>query len=355
MNVSLILPSTSTAASSDHRKRGWGIWCLIALFAGVIGWGMGWVLQRWGTSELLTQARSLAMTDVKQSQLAYRRYLQRNPRDSSINLELADLLKHREPDAAFHVLRTIRPDDQHFADAARRTAALALELGRDYDAVGPLLFLEQTFSQDASIQLALAELRFRERDFESALKHARGSRVLNPQQTGAWLVEAESLDELKRPSEMVQPLEAALRLDSDLPQVHLNLAYVYPLVAREDEALEHVQWFLERFPQSAAGYRTLAMVQRARGNHNEALLAVQMSLKLKPNQLEATLLEAELLLFLRRPDEAYQVLERMSEMHGPEFRLLTLLQRAAQLSGRKAESDNWRQRLSRLSPNGRTP
>ncbi len=354
MNVDLI-PSSNSAKGRDSRERRWGAWFLIALMAGVFSWGMGWGLRYWSISQMLRQARSLAMTDLKQAQLAYRRYLQQNPVDSTVKLELAELLKHREPDAAFAELRTIRSSDERFIDAARQTAALAIELGRDYDAVSPLLFLEQTFSQDGNIQLELAELRFRERDFESALKHARRSRELNPQLTAAWLVEAESLDELKRPSEMVLPLEAALQLDPDLPQVRLNLAYVYPLVAREDEAFEHVNWFLKRFPQSAAGYRTLAMVQRARGNHDEALSAVQQSLRLKPKQLEATLLEAELLLFLRRPDEAYQVLERMSEMHGPEFRMLTLLQRAAQFSGRKAEADNWRARLSRLSPNGRSP
>jgi Flp pilus assembly protein TadD len=354
MNAPVNTPSAPSSIAGN-QPRGWAAWCLIAVLATAIGWWLGWTLQNWSTSRLLTQARSLAMIDEKQAKLVYRKYLEYRPSDSEARLELADLLKRREPDAAFQELRLISPGDHRFIDAARRTAALAIDMGRDYDAVAPLVFLEQTFPEDAGVQLTLAELRFRERDFDSALKHARRSRELNSQEAQAWLVEAESLDELNRSAEMVEPLEAALRLDPELPQAHLNLAYAYQVVGREDEALDHVQWFLERFPQSAAAYRTLATVQRARGKNEEALWAVERSLELKPNQLDATLLEAELLLFLRRPEEAYHQLELMHAAHGPELRLLALLQRAAQLSGRKTEASEWQQRLFRLRPNGRTP
>lgn len=355
MNAPINLSSCSSSNGGNQRRCGWGAWCLITVLAAVIGWGLGRAMQNWSTARLLTRARSLAAADEKQSELAYLHYLERRPSESSVRLELVQLLKRRQPEAAFQQLRLIAPNDRRFTDAARQAAALAIDLGRDYDALAPLLFLEQAFPEDAGLQLGLAELRFRGRDFDSALKHARRCRELNPGQTEAWLVEAETLDELKRTAEMVEPLEAALRLDPDLPQAHLNLAFVYQLVGREDEALEHVQWFLERFPQSAAAYRTLAVVQRARGRTEEALAAVQRSLELKPNQLEATLLEAELLLFLRRSEEAYGILQRMYAAHGPEFRLLMLLQRAAQLSGQKTEAARWQQRLSRLNRNGRTP
>lgn len=341
-------PNTFSAHAPDTKRSTWGPWLLCAVMATIIGASGGWILQQRRLTQPLIQARALSRSNEQQAVREYQRYLDQHPHDGTVRLELATLLKRRDPDGALHELRKISSKDVPYLDAVRQAAAIALDLGRDYDALEPLLLLAEQRPDDAGVRLALAELRFRARDFEAALETAQRARELSPQLPEAWLVEAEALDELKRSTEMVAPLEAALKIDGEIPQAHLNLAFAYQLVGREEEAYEHAQWFLKRFPQSAAGYRTLALVQRARGLTEEALAAVQQSLKLRPNQLDATLLEVELLLYLRRPEEAYQRITEAYQSHGAERRVLTLLARAALLAGHRAESQEWQQRLDRL-------
>lgn len=349
MNATPATPAAPTVTARSET-RGWR-WLLPIGLAAIVGGAGGAVGEIVMTQRMLRQARTFGRSDASRSETAYRWYLQRCPGDSVARKELAALLQYRQPEAALKELRKIPIDDPSYPDVVRQAAAIALNLGRDYDALEPLRFLESHFPHDAGVQLALAELRFRGRDFESALEHSRRCRALKPEEVQAMLVEAEALDELKRSAEMVEPLEAALQLDAELPQAHLNLAYAYQFVGRGDEALGQVQWFLRRFPQSAAAHRTLALVQRSRGRMEEALSAVRRSLELHPNQFEAILLEAELLLFLRRSDEAYGRLERLQQAHGSERRLLTLLARAAALSGRKSEAAKWQERLAKVTAN----
>lgn len=338
----------TTTERSPFSGRGWIVWSVMAaVVAGSGGW-VGVLWQQQAVEQHLAAARKLTRSDERQAAEEYRRYLQFHPRDAAVRVEFAKVLRRRDPEGALQELRKIPATDALHDDAVRLTAALAIDQGRDYDAVGPLRHLSKRIPDDAGVQLALAQLRFRERDFEAALIHAQSARSLNPKQPEAWLVEAESLDELKRTMEMVEPLQAVLAIDTEIPQAHLNLAFAYQLVGREEEALKHAEWFLQRFPQSAAGLRTLALIQRSRGEHEAALTAVKKSLELRPNQLDAEVLEAELLLFLRRSEEAYQVVSHAYQSHGPERRVLTLLIRAALLTGRRDESQDWQRRLTQL-------
>lgn len=160
---------------------------------------------------------------------------------------------------------------------------------------------------------------------------------------------AESLDELKRPADMVEPLEAALKLDPELAQAHLNLAYVFQLIGRNDEALEHARWFLKRHHETAAAHRILALIERSLGHPEAALAAVRQALQLQPRNLDAALLEVELLLFLRRTEEAFQRVSELANHVGDERRLLVLHVQAAVLSGRTVEAQRFQSRLKRLT------
>lgn len=341
-------PSPAEPSVPSTHLTSWGAWLLLVVLVAVLGVTGGWAFQQRAFTQSLQRARQLARGNEKQAAIEYRRYLEFHPADDAAHFELAAVLKRRDPDGALAELRKISPRDPHYSDAVRQAAAIALDLGRDYDALEPLLHLAKLHPDDGGVQFAIAELRFRARDFEAAFSHAKRARECNPQLAEAWLLEAESLDELKRSTEMVEPLETALKLDGEIPQAHLNLAFAYQLVGREDEALKHVQWFLKRFPQSAAAYRTLALVQRARGEPEEALAAVQQSLSLRPNQLDSTLLEVELLLYLRRTEEAYRRIQQAYDSHGAERRVLTLLVRAAALAGRREDSQAWQRRLDQL-------
>jgi tetratricopeptide (TPR) repeat protein len=139
-----------------------------------------------------------------------------------------------------------------------------------------------------------------------------------------------------------------LKLDPELAQAHLNLAYALQLIGRNDEALEHVQWFLKRHHETAAAHRILALIERALGHPEAALAAVRQALQLQSRNLDAALLEVELLLFLRHNDEAFQRVSELANHFGDEQRLLVLRVQAAVRSGHTEEAQKLHSRLKRL-------
>ncbi len=337
----------SICRMSSGRRRSVRWLGLVAVLA--LGGAVGFQGRIWRTQRDLQQARvSVSRHDVGDATAHFQRHLDRHPEDSAARLEFAIWLSQVDPEAAMQQLRAISPDALELLPAARQLAAIALEMGRDYDAIGPLQLLAERLPNDPGVQLSLAQIRFREHDFDSAFQHARRCFELLPTQVDACLLMAESLDELKRPDEMLAPLEHALQLDPQLPQAHLNLGYALQLAGRNDEALEHVNWFLQRYPNTAAAHRILALIERAEGRPEAALSAVRRALRIQPRNLECVLLEAELLLFLKRADEAFQRTSESVRVLGDERRLLTVQIRAAALSGHRADAQELQTRLSRL-------
>lgn len=315
----------------------------------VIGSGAGYRVRIWRAGHDLREARAAVHENRSDAAIAaYRRHLLRTPADTAVRLELAGVLKTRNPDAALKELRAVPLDRIEAESAARQIAVISLELGRDYDALGPLLWLVERRPEDPSLQLALAEIRFRAHDYEAALEHAQRRRELLPTEVDSYLLIADALDELKRPSEMVEPLQAALQIDPELAQAHLNLAYALQQIDRNDEARVHVEWFLHRHPDVAAAHRILALIERSEGNADVALASVREALRLQPHGFEANLLEVELLLYVRRADEAHLRLSELTKRFGDERRLLALQVQAAALSGRTDEARQFELRLKRL-------
>lgn len=338
-------PSISASSvGSNARRIRLGLVVLISVAA-------GFGLRVWLAARDIHQARTAAkQSRIEDATFSFQRHLQKYPEDAQSRLEFASMLRAVDAEAALRELRLIPPATPEFLDAARQVSAISLELGRDYDAVGPLLSLAERLPNDASVQLSLAGIRFRERDYEAALQHAQRCRELRPTQVEAYLFIAESLDELKRPEEMIAPLEAALKVDPELPQAHLNLSYALQLVGRNDEALAHVNWFLKRHPNTASALRILALIQRASGHSDDALTSIRKALRIQPRNLECVLIETELLLFLRRAEEAFRRTTEMVRVLGDERRLLALQVRSAALAGHRDEAQVLQARLTKLTP-----
>lgn len=304
--------------------------CTIAVAAAICGYCAGQFIGQVVRPGELSQARQLARDGIlDEAVTAYHKHLDQHPGDHAVRLELALLLQDQDEDAALKELRQIPANAPEHLTAARYVAGISLKLQRDYDAIAPLELLEAKFPNDAGVQQALAEIYFRRRDYDLSLEHAQRFRTLKPDSTDACLLIAEASDGLGRSADMIEPLEAALRIDQSLPQAHLNLAFAYEAAGQPEQALPHVRWFLERYPRSVAAHKILTMVERGRGQYDEALLAAQAGRKLAPRNLDLAILEAEILLYLRRPAEAYDVLNALTDDWPRERRLVTPLLRAA--------------------------
>ena len=100
--------------------------------------------------------------------------------------------------------------------------------------------------------------------------------------------------------------------------------------------------------QIAALRRVLAEVRRDQGDVDEALAEVRRALRGNPGDLSSRLLEAQLLIFQREYEAAYQALVPLSAEQPTHQRLLALLAQAAQLSGRGEDAARYREQLQSL-------
>lgn len=262
-------------------------------------------------------------------------------------IELAEGLGGSDPRAALEELRHIDAESTVWLRAARLAAVDNLQLGRDYDALPPLKALAAAFPDDAGVHQALAEVAFRAGDYGQALGEARTARRLVPDSTELCLLIADCLDNLDRSEEMVEPLRRALQLDPALLPAHLNLAYALERSGRPDEALPHVERFLAAQPESVQGNKVLALVRRRQGRPEEALEAIRRSRQKAPSNVVLAILEAEILLDVRRPAEAFELLAPFDAGWGYEPRFAQVFAGAARAADR-AEAEKLERRLAEV-------
>ena len=260
-------------------------------------------------------------------------------------VELAERLADSDPGAALQELRQITPESKVWPRAARLAAVSNLRLGRDYDALPPLRALAAAFPDDAGVHQALAEVAFRAADYERALDEAQTARRLGPASTDICLLIADSLDNLDRSAEMVEPLRQALKLDPALLPAHLNLAYALERNGHPDDALPHVERFLAEQPESAQGNKVLALVRRRQGKPEEALAAIRRSRRKDSSNVVLAILEAEILVDARRPGEAFELLAPFDAGWGYEPRFAQVFAGAARAADR-AEAEKLERRLA---------
>lgn len=259
-------------------------------------------------------------------------------------IELAERLRSSDPRAGLQELRHISPDSTAWLRAARLAAVDNLQLGRDYDALAPLKALAAAFPDDAGVHQAISEVAFRAGDYRQALGEAQTARRLAPASTEICLLIADCLDNLDRSAEMVEPLLQALQLDPALLPAHLNLAYSLEKSGRPDDALPHAERFLAERPESVQGNKVLALVRRRQGRPEEALTAIQRSRRKDSSNVVLAILQAEILLDLTRPGDAFELLAPFDAGWGYEPRFARVFARVARSAGR-AEAESLERRL----------
>ncbi len=183
-------------------------------------------------------------------------------------------------------------------------------------------------------------------DFETALQHAENAAAIMLKTTGTSadsnqsdhiavsLLQSELLFRLHRTDEMLEPLATILQLDPDHFEAHANLAFALRFCGMLDEAHQHVQWCLERQPDFLPVRRIQAEILRDRGDSETALRSVRELLLAAPRDLECHLLQAELLMYGREFELAYQNLLPLDDQFRPDHRFASTMAQLCRITGR---------------------
>lgn len=328
------------------KKRSfWICAALIALFA------VGGAFTRFRSpgSNRLEQAREDATRGASYSAIKrYLDHLDEFPEDHGVRLELSELLKPLDSEGALKQLLKIPPSTPEYPKAIRHIAHIAVVGQKDDLAEDALRKLDLVCPDDAGVALSLAELYYRTQRYVESLPWVQQAARLQPDRARTWLLMAEVLDHLKRPGDMLEPLRKAIQLDSDLYPAHANLAYALQFSGIPEEAETEARWCLARQPEDTRVRRWLAMILRDRGQYDAAMNEIRLAIADSPTDIDSRIVEADLLLFRRDAEAAYNVLLPFYRDHSNRRDYLSSLASAAAMSGRREESRRYQQEITRI-------
>jgi tetratricopeptide (TPR) repeat protein len=306
----------------------WYVACVILLI------GITWSVVHWNSPSTLEIAEKAAATGDNEAAIhAFRLHLTRFPEATDVRMKLAKLLVAVDPTESLEHFRLIPQGDSSHQDALRQIAFICLQTDRSAEAEQALLQLESLAPDDFAVQLSLAELYFHDENFKDALPYAVHAASLKPERAETWLLIAEIRDGLRQKPEMIAPLQKALELSPDSYKGHLNLAYAFHAAGDLPGAATEASWCLQRNPDEVFALQILASVARNEGRFDDAAAGVKQALALEPRNVDCRILEADLLLYHRKPKEAYSRLKELHAEHKETYRYLGSLARAAAASG----------------------
>jgi tetratricopeptide (TPR) repeat protein len=317
--------------------------------AALAGWG---IYGYFFPTALKRAQQAAAARHWAKAEQAFTEHLQQAPRDHAARLELGRVLQQIAPRRAREELNKIPADADEYIPAMREIADFCLAHGPAAEAERALRILQETTPRDPEILLSLAAMYHRAGNYQEALRLALRASELQPERAQTFFLIAELYDDLRRPSEMIAPLERAIELDRDFEAAHLNLSYATLWAGQSDRARSEAQWCLERDPRNVAARCFLAKAARDAGDWDLALAETRHALSISPDDLECRILEAELLLFQREPRTAYHRLRPIYERHRTDRRVVGLLARAATASGLAAEGRRLQQESASLARRG---
>lgn len=207
---------------------------------------------------------------------------------------------------------------------------------------------ESADDDEYATMLARARADAGQKDYRVAMEHADRAIALRPRRVEPYLLKSELLFRLHRSDEMIPLLQRAIALEPARFEAHANLAYALRYAGRLDDAEREARWCLERRPKFVPALRILAEIHRDRGDLDPAMAELQRALKINPHDLDSGLLHADLLLYQRQYQAAYDRLRPLLQDHPQNYRLLAALERTARLTGRPEEAVRYRSRLQKL-------
>ncbi len=279
---------------------------------------------------------------------ALREHLREAPGSSYTRLKLAALLRDSKPEEALDILGQVPPSDPKRITALQQTAIIQIVMDRTTDAEKTLQEIVTAQPENLGAQLSLAELYFRRKTPEAALPYALEAVRLAPDRAQTLLLVAEIYDELHNYGAMIEPLQAAIAINPDYYEARLNLAYAFHRIGELAPAETQAKWCLDANPRDVSALRILAAIARDQGHFADAGRLLKMALQIQPEDVDCRILEADLLLYERRPQEAYERLKEIFDTQRNTVRYLGALARAAASAGERDESRKLYQAVEKL-------
>lgn len=340
-----IVSEEANLPSRTNRPRLLAVVVVVASLVAVLFY----VRQNYLVPDFMQQASSaLKRGDQAAAVSALRSEIQRNPASTAARLRLAKLLQDSSPDEAIECLQQIPVSDPQRENAIQQIAVICILHNKTSEAEAALLELAAKKPDSLGPPLSMAEMYFQNQKPEAALPFAVKAASLAPDRAQTFLLLAEIHDEMLHPEKMVEPLLQAIRLDPDFYEAHLNLAYAYNKIGQPAMAEEQARWCLGINPQEVAALRILALAARDQGDFEAAKQHLKIASQIEPLDLDCRILEADLLLYERKPQEAYERLRELYDSQQQTVRYLGALARAAASAGKRDEARELHRRVAEL-------
>lgn len=283
-------------------------------------------------------AAALEHGDKSAAISALREHLRGAPDSSYTRLKLGTLIRDSQPDEALDILGQIPRSDPKRIAAMQQIAIIQIVAGRTTDAEKALQEVVAAEPENMGAQLSLAELYFQKKDPEAALPHAIEAARLAPARAQSFLLVAEIYDDLHNYAAMIEPLQAAIDINPDYYEARLNLAYAFYRTGKLEPAETQAKWCHDANPRDVSPLRILATIARDQGHFADAEGLLTIALQIQPQEVDCRILEADLLLYKRQPQEAYERLKGIFDAQRNTVRYLGALARAAASAGERDEA-----------------
>lgn len=265
-------------------------------------------------------------------------WLKQHPTDEFAHFQLGKLIKDRAPFQALENLSHVTPQHPRYYEAVEMIAEISLEQNLQKQAKKSLQTLVRHFPEQSQYFDKLARILLAERSYDRSLKFAKRSIQLGADQAENYLLVAEILKQAGRVNEMPGPLKQVLYLEPELFEAHLNLAYAALYSGDFETAEREARWCLEQQPTSNTALRYLAQIDRNRGKMKEAVSHIEQALIIDPEDIESLILKADLLIYQREGQQAYDLLKPLFAENQSNPQLIMALSRAAGLTGKREEA-----------------
>ena len=284
------------------------------------------------------QNRVSSQTQDKSRQKELIAYLKQHPDDEFAHFQLGQLIQKRAPFQALENFSRVTPHHPRYFEAVKAIAEIAQGQDLPARAKPALLTLIREYPKENQYFEDLARILYQEEEYDRALNYANRSIELGANRAQDYLLVADILRQAGRTNEMSAPLKQALYLDPESYQAHLNLAYAALYSGDLRTAERETLWCLEQQPAAVVPLRYLASINRNRGEINDALSYLEQALLIDPQDFESLLLKADLLMFQKQGQQAYDLLKPLYSKREIDRRYISALARAAGLIGKREEA-----------------